>query len=123
MKGTEFEDYLQAYFEKLGYRVKKTPASNDYGADLILKKGTEITVLQAKRYSQNVGIKAVQEISAAKAYYHATHAIVATNSFFTAQAIALAKANEITLINRSELSKILDKVHQKQNKKGKENHG
>lgn len=35
MPGKEFEEYLKAHFEKLGYKVKLTKDAYDYGADLI----------------------------------------------------------------------------------------
>ena len=50
MDGMEFEEYLGALFSGRGYDVKYTPVSGDYGADLILKKGQDVIVVQAKRY-------------------------------------------------------------------------
>ncbi len=41
MNGQEFEIYLKSMFEKYGYIVKLTKQSRDYGADLILHKGTK----------------------------------------------------------------------------------
>lgn len=38
LDGVEFEEYLLAHFVKLGYKGTLTPKTNDYGADLILKK-------------------------------------------------------------------------------------
>lgn len=62
MSGSEFEEYLLAHFGKLGYKGKLTKTTNDYGADLIVKKKKEVIVIQAKRHKSKVGIKAVQEI-------------------------------------------------------------
>jgi len=56
----------------MGYNVLKTPYSKDQGADLILERFEEMTVVQAKRYKGNVGNSAVQEVVASKAYYQAT---------------------------------------------------
>ena len=56
MSGVEFEEYLMRLFEKLGYRVTLTKRSNDYGADLIMKKDEKTIIVQAKRYHQKVGI-------------------------------------------------------------------
>ncbi|MCR4991369.1 MAG: restriction endonuclease [Lachnospiraceae bacterium] len=104
MTGEEFEEYLKARFERQGYKVELTPGSNDYGADLILTKNGEITVVQAKRYQANVGNKAVQEIVAAQAYYGAVKAMVVTNSYFTNPAIKLAEANDVELWDRDRLA-------------------
>lgn len=103
MDGREFEKYLKVYFEKLGYRAKTTKDSNDYGADLILTKGSEKIVVQAKRYARNIGIEAVQEIIGARNYYEADRAIVATNRYFTASAKRLAEKCDVELWDREYL--------------------
>lgn len=104
MKGDEFEEYLAAHFRKLGYRVSLTPKSNDYGADLIIKKDGESIVVQAKRYRDKVGIKAIQEIIGAKGYYKADKMMVVTNSYFTSAAYKLAAANDVTLWDRNSIN-------------------
>ena len=103
MTGEEFEDYLRAYFAKRGYKVCTTKVTGDYGADLVMKKGGKKTIVQAKRYKGKVGIKAVQEIIAAKAFYKADHCAVATTSYFTKPAKQLAEANKVTLWDRDVL--------------------
>ena len=107
MSGVEFEDRLESLYGHMGYSVDTTPTSGDYGADLILKKGQEKIILQAKRYSNNVGLTAVQEAVGAIALYGATSAIVVTNSFFTKAAKNLAKANNVRLVERPELTVML----------------
>lgn len=105
MSGEDFEKYLKAGFERKGYKVELTPGSNDYGADLVLTRKGETTVVQAKRYEANVGNKAVQEVVAARAYYEAEKAMVVTNSYFTKQAVKLAEANDVELWDRGNLVK------------------
>ncbi|MCH4826375.1 restriction endonuclease [Planococcus halocryophilus] len=107
MSGAEFEEFLRLRYITEGYSVKKTPYTGDYGADLILEKGQQKIAVQAKRYKSNVGIKAVQEISAAKLHYGANEAWVVTNSFFTKAAAELARSNKVKLVNRDELIEIL----------------
>jgi restriction system protein len=60
-------------------------------------------VIQAKRYSKDVGIKVVQEVMGAKAYYSADGAWVVTNSHFTKAATVLAKKSNVILIDREQL--------------------
>lgn len=107
MDGKTFEKYLEALFEKLGYRVERTQYVGDYGADLITSKDGVKTVIQAKRYKNKVNIKAVQEAVAAKGKYGCSEAMVVTNSFYTKAAIELAKANRVELWNRDRLVKAL----------------
>jgi restriction system protein len=107
MNGKTFEKYLEVLFKKLGYQVERTRYVGDYGADLVVRKNGIKTIIQAKRYKKNVGIKAVQEAVAAKGYYDCDEAMVVTNSFYTKQAIELAKANHVKLWDRNDLVKAL----------------
>ncbi|WP_170885606.1 restriction endonuclease [Bacillus alkalicellulosilyticus] len=104
LNGHDFEHFLAPLFRKKGYSVKVTRGSGDFGADLVLRnvKG-QVTVVQAKRYSSNIGVSAVQEIVAAKPMYKATNAIVITNQYFTPAAVKLAKANGVKLLDRNKL--------------------
>ena len=74
--------------------VRRCGNSNraDFGADIVAR-GFLFTkiVVQCKCYSKPVGIKAIQEAYAAKRYYGASRAAVATNRTFTRQARQLAK--------------------------------
>lgn len=112
MSGEEFERYLKLRFQKLGYKVEITPASGDYGADLFCFNKKETIVVQAKRYDGNVGTAAVQEVVGAKDYYEADLCAVITNSYFTVNALNLAEANGVVLIDRDELLNFnFERVH------------
>jgi restriction system protein len=97
-------------YKKLGYHVKRTPSSNDFGTDLILE-GQERIVIQAKRYKNKVGIRAVQEINSARNYYKAQKAWVITNNYFTSPVIKLAESSDVQLIDRNELVDIILKTN------------
>ncbi|MGD0153810.1 MAG: restriction endonuclease [Thermacetogeniaceae bacterium] len=114
MSGKTFEKYLEVLFEKLGYRVERTRYVGDYGADLVTtaKNGVK-TVIQAKRYKGKAGVKAIQEAVAAKGYYDCTKAMVVTNSFFTQQAMELARRNQVELWDRNKLVAALLSVKEK----------
>lgn len=109
MSGYQFESFLFNLFKKQGYEVIHTPSSYDQGADLILKGFGETIAIQAKCYfNQTVGNSAVQEIVGALKYYDAERGIVITNSYFTQSAIDLARSNNIILLNREKLQKLLE---------------
>ena len=112
MDGFQFEVYLKALFQKLGYKPEVTQKTGDYGADLVLKGKNKI-VIQAKRYSKKnkVGISAVQEVLGAKEYYRANEAWVITNSIFTPQARQLAKSSKVKLLDRVDLQKFIDQIN------------
>jgi restriction system protein len=103
MDGIQFEHYLKELFLSKGYTAEVTKASGDYGGDLLLSKDGNKVVVQAKRHSKDVGIKAVQEVIGAKAYYSADEAWVVSNSYFTKAAQELANKSMVTLIDRDQL--------------------
>jgi restriction system protein len=103
MPGRTFEEYLQVLLKMRGYSVVLTPASGDYGADLVLTANGKKIVVQAKRYKKKVGVKAVQEVVSAKGHYLADECWVITNSYFTEQAKKLAQSNQVILIDRKKL--------------------
>lgn len=107
MSGRTFEEYLRTAYVRLGYKVELTKYRGDFGADLVVRKDGEKTAVQAKRYSKNVGVKAVQEAVAAKGYYDADAAMVVTNRYYTAQAKELARKNKVTLWDRDKLQSVL----------------
>lgn len=111
MTGVEFEKRLWLLFKDLGYQVQTTPASGDWGADLIISKDGYRTVVQAKRYSKPVGVTAVQEAVTAKAKYNCAKSLVVTNNVFTPQASALAFANGTELWDRNTLIKRLKSLN------------
>ena len=108
--GYDFEEYLKTIFDKHGYYVEVTKRSCDQGADLVLNKNNEKTVVQAKFYSSPVGNKAVQEVVSAIAFYNANKGMVVTNNRYTQSAIELANANNIKLIDGAELQKMCESI-------------
>jgi restriction system protein len=104
----DFEKLNYRLFEAMGYKVEHIGHPKDQGGDLIINKGPERIVVQAKRYlNQAVGNKAVQEAVAARNYYNCNGAIVVASSDFTQEAIALARANNTQLISKKELQILL----------------
>lgn len=118
MKGIEFEKYTVFLLKEQGFsKIKMTPASGDYGIDVIATnpKGERIGI-QCKRWKKNVGIKAVQEAYSGKSYYGLDRAYVLTNSYFTNAAIETAKRNGIGLWDRDILVKNIKRVQKEQKK-------
>jgi len=112
MDGYKFEEYLKVLFKELGYRPAITKKSGDFGADVILKGKNKI-VIQAKRYGykNRVSMDAIREVFASKYFYEADEAWVITNSFFTKQAMQLAKPCNVKLLNRYDLQKFIVEIN------------
>ena len=110
MTGREFERWLARFYERLGFEVEITPYRRDYGADLIVTwNGIRIAV-QAKRTSGSVGVRAVQEVVAARAYYDCERAVVVTNGHFTPEAVNLARSNHVRMRSRDDLARELASI-------------
>ncbi|MBN1462007.1 MAG: restriction endonuclease [Armatimonadetes bacterium] len=106
MSGEQFEEFLKAHFATKGYRAELTRNGSDFGADLILTRNGKRTVVQAKHWrTRDVGVSAIQEVTAAKAHYKADLALVVATVRFTSQAIDLARANNVEVWDRSRLSR------------------
>ena len=97
--GVQFENLMIRILRDTGMTVHDTPASSDYGADLIIEyKGHRIAG-QCKYYGSAIGVKAVQEVLGSLAYYNCDAGVVFTNDTFTQQAVNLATANNVLLID------------------------
>ena len=109
LSGIEFELYLKSLFENMGYNVDLTKTTGDYGADLVIEKKGKQTIIQAKCYNHTVGVKAVQEIIAARNYYKIYDAMVITNNYFSREAENLALESNVKLADRIVLEKMVRK--------------
>ncbi|NBD27409.1 restriction endonuclease [Paenibacillus glycinis] len=114
MDGRQFEHYLGHLLRFQGYSVEVTRSAGDYGADLVIKRNNKKIVVQAKRYSRNVGLKAVQEVQAAIAHYGASEGWVIANREYTDEAYSLARSNGIRLVNRGQLIEMTLKMNPQQ---------
>lgn len=110
MTGFEFEEYLYVLFVALEYEeTYLTKKSGDFGADLLfVDENEQKTVVQAKRLTGKLGLSAIQEVYAAKAYYGAKKAIIITSTNdLSGACLKLAAATEVTIIDRDELNEII----------------
>jgi len=101
----EFEEFIGKLFEKMGYRnVKITPKTGDYGIDVVAEKGNSRYAIQVKRWKNVVGNEVIQNTLGSMSKYHATRAMVITNSRFTKQAIEQARSDKrIELLDKDKL--------------------
>lgn len=106
----EFEGRCAAILRRHGWQATTTGGSGDQGADVLAEREGLRLVLQCKLYSKPVGNKAVQEVAAAKQFYHADLAAVVSNSSYTRAATTLAGASAVELLHFGELSRFADEV-------------
>jgi len=108
LSGYEFEDFIVELCKKIGYTVRKTKLSGDQGADIIIEKFDERTVIQTKNHKNQITNKAVQEVIAARSYYSCDKAIVIGTSDYTNSAKDLAKKSNVDLWDKEKLMKMVD---------------
>lgn len=110
MNGYEFEDISKELLMADGFiNVQVTSSSGDFGADVIAYKNEVKYAIQCKKYSQPVGVKAIQEVMGSKSIYGCHVAVVLTNNTFTPQARKLAEQNNVLLWDRIKLQELIEK--------------
>lgn len=117
MDWLDFENLIRELFEKEfskdGGEVKITQASRDGGVDAIAFdpdpiRGGKI-VIQAKRYTNTVGVAAVRDLFGTVHNEGATKGILVTTSDYGPDAYEFAKGKPLTLLTGSELLFLLGK--------------
>lgn len=117
MEWEEFEHLIREIFEKEfsmnGGEVKVTQASRDGGVDAVAFdpdpiRGGKI-VIQAKRYTNTVGISAVRDLYGTVMNEGATKGILVTTADYGPDAYEFAKNKPLTLMNGSNLLYLLEK--------------
>ena len=113
----DFEYLIREIFEKelspLGGEVRVTQASRDGGVDAIAFDPDPIwggkIVIQAKRYTNTVGVAAVRDLFGTVHNEGANKGILVTTSNYGPDARQFAQGKPITLINGAELLHLLSK--------------
>ncbi|PVD52398.1 restriction endonuclease [Terrimonas sp.] len=117
----DFEHLIRELFEKEfssnGGEVKVTQASRDGGVDAVAFdpdpiRGGKI-VIQAKRYTNTVGVSAVRDLYGTVMNEGATKGILVSTADYGPDAYEFAKNKPLTLLNGSNLLFLLEKHGQK----------
>jgi restriction endonuclease Mrr len=96
--GHEFEYWLAEALGKFGWETQVTIGSGDQGVDVIARKAGKTVAIQAKRYTGNVGNKAVQEIYSGAMHLGIKAAVVITTTGFTKSAVELSNSTGVKLL-------------------------
>lgn len=117
MDWEDFEHLIRELFEKEfqtnGGEVKVTQASRDGGVDAVAFdpdpiRGGKI-VIQAKRYTNTVGVSAVRDLYGTVMNEGATKGILVSTADYGPDAYEFAKGKPLTLLNGSNLLHLLEK--------------
>lgn len=80
---SDFEAYVALLFERAGHRVKRIGGTGDRGIDLVVNRDGQSSVVQCKRYENNIGPSTVRELIGAMTNAGADHGFLVTTSAFT----------------------------------------
>jgi restriction system protein len=105
MSGIEFEDHVARIARGCG-PVIMTPASGDWGVDLVVGRRPNRLAVQCKRQSRPVGTSAVQEVVAGAPMHDCSQTMVVTNHDFTPAARKLAEHHGCVLVGGDELDRL-----------------
>jgi len=123
MDWEDFEQLIRELFEEIfaqyGGEVKITQASRDGGVDAVAFdpdpiRGGKI-VIQAKRYTNTVGVSAVRDLYGTLINEGATKGILVTTADFGPDAYEFAKDKPLSLLNGGNLLNLLEKHGHKAN--------
>ena len=109
MNWREFELVVGEAFRLRGYKVSERGGGGpDGGVDLVIRQGSESTVVQCKQYrATQVGVAVVRELFGAMTAEGASAGMVVSLGNFTRDAQAFASGRNIQLVTGGELQKLL----------------
>ena len=108
----QFERLVGEAFRRQGYSVEETGGGGaDGGVDLMLRKGSEKTVVQCKRWRERqVGVAIVRELYGVMVAEGAVCGIVVSSGTYSSDAQAFAAGKSMTLMDGSALADLVSTV-------------
>lgn len=109
MSWQQFESVVGEAFRRKGYAVTETGGGGaDDGVDLVLKKGSELSLVQCKQWkAYKVGVDTVRELYGVMAARAAAGGFVVTSGQFSNDARAFAEGRNIELIDGAALHALI----------------
>lgn len=110
-------EVLQLRFEKDGWKVNITRASRDGGVDAVIYNPDPLTggkiLVQAKRYTNTVGVSAVRDLYGAMTDERASKGILITTADFGSDSWNFVKDKPISLLNGGHLLGMMQEIGMK----------
>ena len=99
LSGRNFETELARLYKLAGYAVETTSATGDEGADLLIRKDNQLTVVQCKRHNKPLGPATVRELHGTLLHFGGDRGILAATGGFTEGARRHADGKPIELLD------------------------
>jgi len=115
----EFELFVAELFRRMGYEIRLTSYSRDYGADLLAKKDDRKLIVEIKKYPPDhlVSYEEVRSTLGAIPHFQAQKAVFITTSSFTKEAEKFAYDKPIELWDFNVLKQLVKKYFGKEKQK------
>lgn len=109
----DFERLLAAYYEGQGYAVdRRGGAGADGGIDLVLRRGRERVLVQAKNWrTASVNVSVVREMRGLIAVHQATRGVVVSSGSFTKEAARFGSDHGVELVDGEQLAAMVRAVN------------
>src|SRR5215210_3120538 len=104
MSGVECEQYFGERIKFQGYKIEFTPATGDYGVDIVARRDGHRYAIQNKRSQNKLDQEKIRQAVSGMTMYNCDRSLVVTNNYFTKHAKNLAAANNCVLIDRDTLT-------------------
>lgn len=99
MTPDEFEKSVALYYKNLGYNIKLTAKSNDYGVDIVAENDDDRIAIQVKMYdNREINYKEVMYLYAGAKHYDCNHSILITSGAISQKAKDEAQKFNIDII-------------------------
>lgn len=111
----KFEELSTAYYIEKGIRAESTKLGSDGGIDIKLYQNVSeqaTSIVQCKAWESKVGVQQIREFLGVMTHEKIPKGFYMTSSGFTEEAIATAKANQVTLINGEMLIMMIKRLNQ-----------
>ncbi len=108
----DFEHLVGEAYRRQGFTIEETGGGGaDGGVDLLLRKGTEKTVVQCKRWRERqVGVNVVRELYGVMVAEGAVRGIIVSSGTFTPDAVSFASGKSLTLVDGPALETLVGSV-------------
>jgi restriction system protein len=114
-----FEEIIAYILEQFGFTVDLTAQTRDGGSDIlaVTKDTLGITtsyIVECKRYAKDnkVGIATARAIYGVKAAQRKDHAIIATTSFFTRDAVTFSRNPEVINLHLRDFNSVIGWINE-----------
>ena len=109
MSSSEFLSFIKDLFVLMDYNIDLIKSNDDKGADFIIEKSGEKTVVQTKSFLDFVKDEDIQDVVNAKKFYYCENAMIVASSFFKKSALDLAAKNNVITWDGNKIKDIIQK--------------